>query len=191
MKKIQAYLIALLLLIIVLLVLHAVSSAKKVERLTNNQYTLLTKCDSFRTENGKYAIRVDALTLKSGEAEEYKKDIDSLAKELKIKTKRIKSYSKTSYESVYYIKDTIRDTVVLGKNLRYVKHKDNYIDMDAVIDGDSFRCDFVTFDTIRQVTHRIPKKFLFFRYGTKKIRQEMVSSNPHTRISYSEYIEIE
>ena len=32
--------------------------------------------------------------------------------------------------------------------------------------------------------------FLFFRFGTKGIRQEVWSSNPHTRLVYSEYIEL-
>ena len=41
-----------------------------------------------------------------------------------------------------------------------------------------------------QVVHRVPKQWLFFRWGTKAIRQEVVSSNPHTKIVYSEYIEL-
>jgi len=35
----------------------------------------------------------------------------------------------------------------------------------------------------------LPRRFLFIRYGTKAIRQEMVSSNPHTQLVYTEYIE--
>ena len=36
-----------------------------------------------------------------------------------------------------------------------------------------------------------PRRFLFIRWGTKALRQEIISSNPHTRIVYSEYIRIE
>lgn len=46
-------------------------------------------------------------------------------------------------------------------------------------------------DTLRQIVHRIPRRFLFIRWGTKALRQEIISSNPHTRIVYSEYIRIE
>ena len=42
-----------------------------------------------------------------------------------------------------------------------------------------------------QVVHRIPRRFLFIRWGTKALRQEIVPSNPHTRIVYSEYVKIE
>ena len=32
------------------------------------------------------------------------------------------------------------------------------------------------------------ESILFFRYGTKAIRQEIVSSNPHTEVVYSEVV---
>ena len=46
-------------------------------------------------------------------------------------------------------------------------------------------------DTLRQVVHRVPRRFLFIRWGTKALRQEIVSSNPHTRIIYSDYVKFE
>ena len=46
-------------------------------------------------------------------------------------------------------------------------------------------------DTLRQVVHRVPRRFLFIRWGTKALRQQIVSSNPHTRIVYTEYVRIE
>ena len=46
-------------------------------------------------------------------------------------------------------------------------------------------------DTLRQAVHRIPRRFLFIRWGTKALRQEIVSTNPHTRIVYAEYVKIE
>jgi hypothetical protein len=45
-------------------------------------------------------------------------------------------------------------------------------------------------DTLIQVVHRVPKRFLFFRFGTKAIRQEILSRNPHTNIIYTEYVEL-
>ncbi len=46
-------------------------------------------------------------------------------------------------------------------------------------------------DTLTQVVHRIPHRWWIFRWGTKALRQEIRSSNPHTKIVFSEYIEIE
>lgn len=52
-------------------------------------------------------------------------------------------------------------------------------------------CRIRSIDTLRQVVHRIPRRFLFIRWGTKALRQEIVSTNPHTRIVHAEYVKIE
>ena len=62
--------------------------------------------------------------------------------------------------------------------------------MNGVLDGDTFSAKIESVDTLQQVVHRIPKKFLFIKWGTKAIRQEVVSSNPHSKIVYTEYIEL-
>ena len=49
-------------------------------------------------------------------------------------------------------------------------------------------CRIESVDTLRQIVHRVPRRFLFIRFGTKAVRQEIVSSNPHTRIVYAEYV---
>ena len=59
-----------------------------------------------------------------------------------------------------------------------------------MIRADSVSCRVVSVDTLQQIVHRVPRRFLFIRWGTKAIRQEVVSSNPHTNIVYTEYIEL-
>ena len=36
----------------------------------------------------------------------------------------------------------------------------------------------------------MPRRFLFIRWGTKAVRQEILSRNPHTKIVYAEYVKI-
>lgn len=67
---------------------------------------------------------------------------------------------------------------------------DGHVDIRGIVTRDSVLCDIVSVDTLRQVLHRVPRRFLFIRYGTKAIRQEIVSSNPHSRIVYAEYIQV-
>ncbi len=62
---------------------------------------------------------------------------------------------------------------------------------EGAVTADSVLCRVESTDTLRQVVHRIPRRFLFIRWGTKALRQEIVPSNPHTRIVYSEYVKIE
>ncbi|WP_350308236.1 DUF6549 family protein [Gabonibacter massiliensis] len=45
-------------------------------------------------------------------------------------------------------------------------------------------------DTLVQIVYRVPRKFLFIRWGTKAIRQEVISKNPYSKITYSRYIEL-
>ena len=58
------------------------------------------------------------------------------------------------------------------------------------IRDDSIGVTLRSVDTLFQVVHRVPRQFLCFRFGTKAIRQEIVSSNPHTELVYSEYVEL-
>lgn len=68
---------------------------------------------------------------------------------------------------------------------------DQHVCVDGIIRDDSVSCHVTSIDTLRQIVHRVPRRFLFIRWGTKAIRQEVVSSNPHTRITYTEYIEFD
>lgn len=67
---------------------------------------------------------------------------------------------------------------------------DRHVSVDGVIRDDSASCRVVSVDTLQQIVHRVPRRFLFIRWGTKAIRQEVVSSNPHTQIVYTDYIEL-
>lgn len=67
---------------------------------------------------------------------------------------------------------------------------DPHTQVSGIVTVDSVICNVTSVDTLRQVVHRVPRRFLFIRYGTKAIRQEITSSNPRTRIVYAEYIEL-
>lgn len=74
---------------------------------------------------------------------------------------------------------------------RVFRWHDAWVSVEGVVAGDSVACRVRSVDTLRQIVHRIPRRFLFIRWGTKALRQEIVSSNPHTRIVYTRYVKIE
>ena len=80
---------------------------------------------------------------------------------------------------------------VSGAAPRTFRWSDAWVTVEGVVTGDSVRCRVQSVDTLRQIVHRVPRRFLFFRWGTKAIRQEISSSNPHTRIVWTEYIRLE
>ena len=68
---------------------------------------------------------------------------------------------------------------------------DEWVSLTLTPHPDGTHLQFVSHDTLTQVVHRIPYKWWIFRWGTKALRQEIRSSNPHTKLVFSEYIEIE
>lgn len=74
--------------------------------------------------------------------------------------------------------------------VKVFRWSDRHVSVDGMIRADSVSCHVESIDTLQQVVHRVPRRFLFIRWGTKAIRQEVVSSNPHTNIVYTEYIEL-
>lgn len=90
--------------------------------------------------------------------------------------------------------NTLRRTpheALLPDSLRRFRWSDPWVTVEGILGRDSVACRIESRDTLRQIVHRIPRRFLFIRWGTKALRQEIISSNPHTRIVYSEYIRIE
>lgn len=167
---------------------------KENARLENNNYALIESVKTYRTKADESAASVQVLRLKVGEYEELRAADAERIRKLKIKLKRLESESKSVTKMAVDITVPLRDTVILRDTLRLhdtvrlFRWRDSWVTVDGVIDNDSVSCSVSSVDTLHQIIHRIPRRFLFFRYGTKAIRQEIVSSNPHTEVVYSEVV---
>ena len=167
---------------------------KENARLENNNYALIESVKTYRTKADESAASVQVLRLKVGEYEELRAADAERIRKLKIKLKRLesasKSVTKTAVDITVPLRDTVilRDTLRLHDTVRLFRWRDSWVTVDGVIDNDSVSCSVSSVDTLHQIIHRIPRRFLFFRYGTKAIRQEIVSSNPHTEVVYSEVV---
>ena len=172
------------------------------ERTKENQDVLLHngRVEIGRTQSGRPRASVQAITLKTSDL---KRSPDSLLavnkKELKIKNNRIMAAATTSTTTQVDVKAAIRpvphDTCsrILSGSYRppdvsQVSWSDPWITLRGEIEGDSMQVHIESRDTLQMIVHRVPKKFLFFRYGTKGVRMEVVSQNPHSRLSYPRII---
>ncbi|MBQ7776896.1 MAG: hypothetical protein IJ379_13350 [Lachnospiraceae bacterium] len=165
------------------------------DRLTLNQEALMEEVAFYQTEAGKSAASVQTLELKSAELERYNQDLTKTISDLNIKLKRVEATATTATKTSIEIRTVVKDSIVYVDSslmkLPAIKWTDPWVDVDGVILPDStVDLNIQSVDTLYQVIHRVPKKFWFIKYGTKAIRQEIVSSNPHTKIVYSEYIEL-
>ena len=104
-----------------------------------------------------------------------------------------KSVSQLQLQAAAPIRDTviIRDTVEVVDTLRLFRWQDSWVTIDGVIERDSVVCNLRSVDTLRQTIYRVPRRFWFIKFGTKALRQHIVSSNPHSEIIYTEYVKIE
>lgn len=175
------------------------SERRERRRLEANQTALMSGVEYYRTKQGQAAASNRVLSLRVSELEKLRAADALSIRELGIKLRRVESTAKTATATVVELQAKLRDTtivrvtpagVVVLDSMRTFCWRDPWVKVRGVIRRDSVACRVESTDTLRQVVHRVPRKFLFIRWGTKAIRQDVVSSNPHTRIVYSEYIEL-
>lgn len=171
-------------------------------RLKENQIALSNDVKHYRTAAGEAAASAQALRLRCNEYEQMRTKDAQYIRNLGIKIRRLESVATTLSESALHITAPLRDTIIerdtillcdtirLRDTIRLFRWEDSWVKIEGSIAEDEITCKVKSLDTLRQIVHRIPRRFLFIRYGTKAIRQEIISSNPHTQIVYSEYIEL-
>lgn len=68
--------------------------------------------------------------------------------------------------------------------------QDSWLSLDGNITDSVFRGTITSTDTLDIMVHRVPKRFLFFRYGCKEVRMDIISRNPHTKLIYAKYYQL-
>lgn len=193
MRKLFIYINIALLIIVVSLSCWLGNVREEKKRLANNQEALLSDILYYKTECGKNAASVQKLELSKSELERHCQDLTKTVDDLNIKISRIQSASTTVTKTEVKIQTVVRDSIVYRDrpiSLKVINWMDPWVRLNGILDGDTFSAKIESVDTLHQVVHRIPKKFWFIKWGTKAIKQEVVSSNPHSKIIYTEYIEL-
>ena len=134
------------------------------ERYYINQISLTEDIETYKTESGKNAVRLEHMTTTS---------------------------TRTDIGVTVALKDSviIRDTIYVD-TVKCFNWKDKWNEINGVIVGDSVKCEYHGTDTLNIVATKVPKKFLFFRWGCKYIQVDAVNSNPSTKITYNKSIKL-
>lgn len=164
-------------------------------RLEANQSALLEREREYIIRDSLNAVSIGVLTLKAADFERHFADMKAMAQDMGVRIKRIENISRNALKSDYEILTPVRDTIVVIDSTQAVKglslaYRDPWIELDGTIIENMFKGRITTYDTLTQVVHRVPKRFLFLKFGTKELRQEIVSSNPNTRLTYNQSINI-
>ncbi len=165
------------------------------DRYESDRHALLEDVVYFRTRDSLSAAGVERLMLTKRELEQYNAELAGTIKDLGVKIRRLEAAATTVNRTELNISAPVRDTVFIVDSVAVPAQtfdwRDPWASVSGIVCGAGVNCHVQTTDTLVQVVHRVPRKFLFFRWGTKAIRQEIVSRNPHSKIVYTEYIELE
>lgn len=164
-------------------------------RLESNQEALMGKVRLYETEAGESAASVKTLQLNYDELMAKYQQVCEEARRLGIKVKRLQSAATSASKTEIVVKTVVKDTILYIPSTAAIDtakvfywRDPPWIEVSGVLSHDSVDLNVQSYDTLIQIVHRVPKRFLFFRFGTKAVRQEIVSKNPHTRLVYSEYM---
>lgn len=192
MKKYLFAAIGVLLFALAALGMYANNLRKDNLRIKSNNIVLSSQLDTFRTKLGESASMVDRLSLTVKEFRQQNQELAERVKMLDLRLRRVSSYSINGYESS--VTFTVPLTTVFSmpntKQEQRFTWSNTWNRVEGVIASDSVKCSVTHKDTIDQIIYRVPRKFLFIKWGTKKVSQIITLRDTNSSIVYSKYIEL-
>lgn len=200
MKK--AYIIAAGILIILIAIIVALSARLKkvtadrdVQR--KNVETLFTSVESYKVQDSLQAATIGDLQLTLKQYKQFRAEDAQLISSLKVDNKRLQGVVTTKTESYYQhtaiLRDSVKmlitrktDSIKIPIIVKTANFADEWHRLNIVIDGDSLNYRLRTKESLIITNHVVPKKFLWFKFGCKEVRTDVVSKNP-----YVENIDVE
>lgn len=179
----------------------------KIKRLTeerdryrSNTEILLQDVKTYQTKDSLNAIKVGNLELSLAEYKKYRADDLALIKTLRAKNRDLERVTTTQMETINELRATVRDSVVylpgdtVTTVLRCIEYSDKWVDLDGCIINNTFSGKIITRDSLLITESVQYKRWLGFLWKTKRIKNrefDIVSKNPHTKITGFEVITIE
>ena len=165
-----------------------------------NTETLLQDVSRYQTKDSLNAIKVGNLELSLAEYKKYRADDLALIKTLQAKNRDLERVTTTQMETINELRATVRDSIVylpgdtVTTVVRCIEYSDKWVDFDGCIINNTFSGKIITRDSLL-ITETVQyKRCLGFLWKTKRIKNrefDIVSKNPHTKITGFEVITIE
>ena len=170
------------------------------DKYRSNTEILLQDVKTYQTKDSLNAIKVGNLELSLAEYKKYRADDLALIKTLQAKNRDLERVTTTQMETINELRATVRDSVVylpgdtVTTVLRCIEYSDKWVDFDGCIINNTFSGKIITRDSLL-ITETVQyKRWLGFLWKTKRIKNrefDIVSKNPHTKITGFEVITIE
>lgn len=170
------------------------------DKYRTNTETLLQDVSRYQTKDSLNAAKVGVLELKLSEFEKYRASDAELIKTLQTKNRELERVTTTQMETINELRGTVRDSIVylpgdtVTTVVRCIEYSDKWVDFDGCIINNTFSGKIITRDSLL-ITETVQyKRWLGFLWKTKRIKNrefDIVSKNPHTKITGFEVITIE
>ena len=170
------------------------------DKYRTNTETLLQEVSRYQTKDSLNAAKVGVLELKLSEFEKYRASDAELIKTLQTKNRELERVTTTQMETINELRATVRDSIVylpgdtVTTVLRCIEYSDKWVDFDGCIKNNTFSGKIITRDSLLITENVQYKRWLGFLWKTKRIKNrefDIVSKNPHTKITGFEVITIE
>ncbi|MBS5895112.1 MAG: histidine kinase [Prevotella buccae] len=166
------------------------------DRIKQNQSILLHNgvVEISETGTGNSHASTPALTLRPSEFKESGDTLAKVARQVGIKPSRISEAATAATTTaaditapVWHSPDTAS---IPADSLICFSWHDSWLSLSGCVSDSTFRGSVTSTDTLDIIVHRIPKRFLFFRFGCKQVRMDIISRNPHTRLTYARFFQL-
>jgi hypothetical protein len=170
------------------------------DKYRTNTETLLQEVSRYQTKDSLNAAKVGVLELKLSEFEKYRASDAELIKTLQTKNRDLQMVTTAQMETINELRANVRDSIVylpgdtVTTVLRCIEYSDKWVDFDGCIINNTFSGKIITRDSLLITESVQYKRFLNFLWKTKRIKNrefDIVSKNPHTKITGFEVITIE
>lgn len=177
--------------------LYGWGNRMKEERNTyrGNTEALLADVTQVRVDSSMMASTIQVLNLSLEEYKKYRREDAELIKKLGIRVKDLQAAATHGIEVDAPIDAAVRDSAIICDTVKIivkaVKMETPYIRMDAVIEDNRLKGEIHLPVHLRQafwVEYR--RRFLWWRWKVKAIRQTITSDNPYVEIKYTEFINV-
>lgn len=162
----------------------------ELRRLEQNVESLMGDVEHYKTRAEKSAASVAILELKIEEFKRMQSRDAEQIRSLGIRLRRTESFAKSVTATTSSLSVALRDSVVERDTVKIFDTTQGGTTLSGRVASDSLSISIKQRDTLYQVVHRVPRKFLFLRFGTKAIHQDVWTSNPLSEVVYTEYIEL-
>lgn len=170
------------------------------DKYRTNTETLLQDVSRYQTKDSLNAAKVGNLELKLSEYKKYRADDAALIKSLQTKNRDLQRVTTAQMETINELRANVRDSIVylpgdtVTTVLRCIEYSDKWVDFDGCIINNTFSGKIITRDSLLITESVQYKRWLGFLWKTKRIKNrefDIVSKNPHTKITGFEVITIE